>query len=165
MTTIKDTIREAGRLEQIMDIIIKISGRATASFPIRMQYDYKGNPVSRVTGNSVLKGIELYYKLIDTTGEEITDDEARKLWYFQVAVESDLEMRLHNYANSVSHRQTPSEEDMEEIRDYQVLNSSLDCMIARYHDDITGEYIGFSVPEGWKKIESVTDKLVSIAKF
>lgn len=150
MNTIRETLRESGRFETIKQILCDIAKKTNSSIPVRVQFDSDYKPISRVEGEDVLRGIEVWYKCIETTGEDISDIEAKEMLALSAVVDSELEMRLHNYANSCSHRNVPDETVLEDIRAYSVLDSSLNNMIARFRDDLTDEFIPFSVPNGWK---------------
>lgn len=150
MQTIRETLRDSGRLEAIEQILCNITKKTNSSIPVRIQFDSDYKPISRVDGEDVIKGIEVWHKCIETTGESISDKEAEDMFALSAVVDSELEMRLHNYANSCAHRHIPDEAVLEEIRAYSVLGSSLDTMTARLRDDFTNEFIPFSVPTGWK---------------
>ncbi len=150
MNTIRETLRESGRFEAIKQILCDIAKKTNSSIPVRVQFDSDYKPISRVEGEDVLRGIKVWYKCIETTGEDISDIEAKEMLALSAVVDSELEMRLHNYANSCAHRHIPDEAVLEDIRAYSVLNSSLHNMIARFRDDFTDGFIPFSVPTGWK---------------
>ena len=149
MSTIKDEIKDSGRLEEIMNIILEMSTEKVDR-PVRLSYSPEGDVVERVNPDDVRTGIKLWTKYVDTDGINIPKEDANKMFAFATLVESELEMRLHNYANSCSHRKTPSEDALERIRTYSVLHSSLNHLTYPCYDIDTSEFMPFQIPNGWK---------------
>ena len=145
--TIKETIKAAGRYEQIMEIIAKIAIRDVGDVPIMLQYNSEMKPVSRVKMSDVRTGLNLWLVLIgkeQVSGGNVTET----LFALEAYASTELDMMLHNYANSISHRTEP-EEDMEDIRAWQVFLSSIHHLMNPW-DPEYGTQMDFTIPKGWR---------------
>lgn len=152
MSTIKEEIKRSGRYEEIMDIINELYNRDTA-YPVGTTVDDNGEIINWIETEDIKAGIDIWKELINTTGEEDKDEiTRRKLNKLHLVIDRELEIKLHNYANSCAHRETPSEDDLEEIRTYEILNSSLNGILFPFFDPDTNEFYSWTVPSGWKKI-------------
>ena len=152
MSTIKEEIKQSGRYEEIMNIIDELYNRDTA-YPVGTTVDYNGEIIHWIETEDIKAGIDAWKELIDTTGEEDKDEiTRRKLSKLHIVIERGLEIKLHNYANSCAHRKTPSEDDLDEIRTYEILNSSLNGILFPFIDPDTDEFYSWEIPSGWKKI-------------
>ena len=149
----KDIVRESGRLEQITDIVLGISTKEEYDWPIRCAIK-DGEGISRVKTEDVRRGIKAWQKYINTDGKHVDKKDEDDLDWFSMYVESELEMRFHNYANSCAHRNTPPESDLEAIRIWEVLNSTIDYLLFgnRCVDFEDTEPEDFSIPDGWKVV-------------
>ena len=153
MKTIRDIVKDAGRLETITNIVLKISTRNSYDLPIRGAVDIKsGESIFRVKTDDIRKGIRAWDKYLDTDAKNIDTNDTEDLEWFSMYVESELEVLLHNYANSCAHRNIPPEEDLEIIRAWEILNSTLNYMLfenrCTYSDNNNPD--DFTIPEGWK---------------
>ncbi len=145
--TIKEKLQESGRYEQIMEIVAKIAVRNFGDVPVRLQYNSEMKPVSRVKISDVRTGLNLWLLLIGK--EQVSGGNvAETLFALEAYVSTELDMMLHNYANSISHRTEP-EEDMEEIRAWQVFLSSIHHLMNPW-DPEYGTQTDFTIPKGWR---------------
>jgi len=144
-TNIKNQLKETGRLPEIYNIFTRLRAKE--------QYDYPlVHSSERPLKSDVVKGINKFYEIIETTGEKAFMEDTQDLEALEKVVNSETEMRLHNYAVSCSHGNIPDEEILEEIRTWEILDSCLNSILYGYLADIdTGEYVGLLIPDGWKK--------------
>ena len=162
MKTIRSTIAEAGRLEEILSILNKIFSLDGPDWPVDIEIDYENDHWSnRVNLRAVRDQIGSYLQYInyDDVADlyedyDIADLKMHELLRF---VNSELNMKLHNYANGLAHRRNVSYEDLEEIRAYSILSSSIEyfeCGLFNELDEETNQesFHPFSIPEGWRKV-------------
>lgn len=152
LTTIKETIEASGRYDEIQCILNKILNKNTVDFPVGIKVNDDNKVIRRVYKTDVNTGIAKLYEVINTTGEDTSIEDKKALESLSYLIESELDMRLHNFANDCSHRKTPDESVLEDIRAYEILNSALNHIIYNFHDPDTGAYWDFSIPDGWKKV-------------
>ena len=150
MITMRKTIEDSGRLNAIFEILDTIAKRNDSDLPVNVTIGRNGEAICRVSTNSVKDGIKAWMELINTTGEVVDKQYSECIEALSMLIETDLNMRLHNYANSCSHRNIPDEADLEEIRAYEVLNSSLWHLMCPMFDEYDNNFIPFSIPDGWK---------------
>jgi len=148
---VKTVLEISGRFDDVCDILSKLVKSTQYDFPVQTKITENG-VVNRVTLKDVVAGIGKWYELIFTSGEHTSDEDAKALEALSYLIESELEMRLHNYAVHCAHRQYPDEQELEEIRAYEILNSTLDHFIGRFCDLETEEFWGFTIPSGWCKV-------------
>lgn len=148
---VRTVLVNSGRFDDVCDILSKLVKSTQSDFPVLTKVS--GNRiVNRVTLKDVVTGIGKWHELIYTSGEHTSNDDAEALEALSYLIESELEMRLHNYAVACAHRKNPDEKELEDIRTYEVLNSTLDHFIGRFCDPDTGEFWGFTIPDGWCKV-------------
>ena len=90
--------------------------------------------------SDIRNGLNLWLMLIES--QQILGDGTEIFLALEAYVHTELDMMLHNYANSISHRMEP-EEDMEEIRAWQVFLSSIHHLMNPLDMD-------FTIPRGWR---------------
>lgn len=149
--TIKEKLQESGRYEQILEIIANICCIEDVDTPVRLHYDREGKVVNRVQMKDVRDGIKLWYQLLKKQIDEPIDS-GERLDAFEAYVETNNDMMLHNYANEISHRKTPSIDMERDIRPWLVLWETVVHMINPF--DCDGEVCPFSVASGWIGDES-----------
>lgn len=156
--TIKEKIKEAGRYEEVMEIINKILMECVGdndTYPISLTS--KGRKLNDVTDvEDIVRGIKLWMKYIEIeeTQEnmEAIKDEAQLLNELMLVIDSDLDMKLHNFGVDISHRKDVDESELETARAYGVLWSSINYFMY-FGLDEDFSFIPFEVPKGWKKIK------------
>lgn len=154
--TIKEAIIESGRYNEILDIVNELLVRS-CDYPISTTIDDRGNVLRWISPKAIAMGVLAWQDYIETTGEypdSVSEYMVRKekLYGFSLVVENALEVLLHNYANSCAHRNIPDESDLEVIRAYEILNSSIYAILSPFYDPETGEFDPWTVSEGWKKL-------------
>ena len=151
--TIKQELIASGRFDECCEILSNIVRSKHSEFAIRPIIDTKTNEVLMwVTKDDVIKAVNKWYELIHTTGEHITEDDTRTMEALHYLVDTDLDMKLHNYANACAHRKTPDEGVLEHIRAFAILNQSVTFCLGDNFDIETKEFCEFTIPDGWKKV-------------
>lgn len=150
--TIKNELIEAGRFEQILEELRKLHhlGITDTNYPVRFQYNRKGELVTRVIMKKVMAGALVYLTAISIKENELefSEKEQETLDALNMFFNSKLEMCMHNYANSCAHRKQPKEEELEYIRVLSVLSNSIDYLTMELFKE---EDCFWDIPEGWKK--------------
>lgn len=135
-----NTLNEAGKYEDIKNILKSIIMEPHKSYPVRMYLDNDGHVNSSVEGSDVREQAARLLVFLDSEMEvDRSDFKFEDLFRLILSTTNDL---LHNYAVDVSHRSIPTI-DMEKIRSYEVLQNMLDC----FWDD---DNEGWTIPDGWK---------------
>lgn len=145
MKTIKETLVEAGRYEQIVEILKKTIMTKQGNFPVGCYADEDGRVKRDVRGIDVR--IEASQFMIAIEDNTIMDMIAEDFPNLDKYVHSTSDMLLHNYAVGIAHRKNHDENDAEKMRLWCILANLIDCMNIR-DDDTEGWY----VPDGWKAV-------------
>ena len=150
MSTIKEEIIKSGRYTTILSIVDKLIQR-DLDYPIGTHVDNDGTVIHWVSTRQIKDGVEVWLQYIEHTGEEEIHGEDRlKLLKLSLVAENALNIKLHNYANDCAHRKHPSEDVLEDIRAYEILNSSIDAILCPFFDPDTNEFYNWTIPNGWK---------------
>lgn len=151
MNTIKETLIEAGRYEEIKKILkniifnikdIQLPVNPFAGDGGKIQYYVKGCFVKE-------EAAKLFIVLTEKEEIEMQCSLDNLFKY----VHSYACILMHNYANMISHRKNPElDVSMEDIRCWEILDNFLACYIAGLleSEDEDGKY-EWSIPDGWKK--------------
>lgn len=141
--SVKTILIEAGRYDQVMDILNKTTQLSDHSFPVNC-YSDNGKASFRVDGSDVrneaynlIQGIET-----DAINTMVVDDFENLFQY----VHSHTDMLLHNYAVNVSHGQSNPNPDMDNIRVWCILDNLIMCLGIQNCDDGWD----WDIPDGWK---------------
>ena len=140
MTNIIEVLKDAGRLEDILDLINKIrdkSNRATSLPLFTPQVDDNWKAHYRIDADLVFIEAGLLLSAIENKSINTRLDELRNLWAY---VYSETEILLHNYTVSLSHRKHPKD-DIDVIRIW--------CILENLIINIGSEY--WEIADGWKK--------------
>lgn len=139
---IKRILKEAGRYDEIVDVLNNISKETDVSKPVNAFVDYDGKTKWRIDGKLLKYEASKFLQII--SAEEIT--EKLDIDYFNELLQyihTKSDTLLHNYAVSISHRNEP-EIDMEYIRSVEILENLLYNL---------NDYKKWYIPDGWKKID------------
>lgn len=148
--TIRETLTEANRLQEVMAILTNIFSIEDANLPVNLHFNSEGDATSRVAVKNLRKGSGILLSKIDSEPDEIgfriTEKESWFLMELGIYVESKLQLKQMNYANAVSHNHLPTYFDIEEIRTWSILNNLL-TQVNNLEEDFN-----FCIPEAWKSI-------------
>lgn len=137
-------LKEAGRYDQVTDILVKIATGCNAyTYPVHPFIDDDFTTKWRVEGSSIRKqALRLLEIVVDKEDVKVIDE----MSFTQISayVESHADILLHNYAINVSHKIEP-DVDMDEARNWLVLGS----LIKGLH--LPEEW---AVSDGWKFISN-----------
>lgn len=140
-----ETLKEAGRYEQVMETLLLIACNNNTYLPVR-PYFQKGEAISRVLTSDLRAGIRYLLKKIKSNTRVAPGDEGgfSLLSPLEQYISSEADIKMHNYANMCSHKKVALESDLEEIRVYSIIHSIICYMENPEWDDI------WEIPEGWK---------------
>lgn len=146
--TIKETLIEANRYEEVVNILESIIKDDQASYPLFGAFiNQAGETRWRVEGEATRNEAKVILQLIndEIKYEKLENKNVENIHKF---VNGTVEIRLYNYANEISHRKEPDENDIEIIRQYQVLLT----VIEYFHFDFINDpdFGEFEIPKGWK---------------
>ena len=147
----KQQIVEAGRYDEILNIIQTLVKKNHRSYPVNPFINKYHQTLWRVDGRSVFNESKIYVDFISSDECE-TLPHKDEIENFLLVIHTELEMRLHNYANSISHRTVPTV-DMEQVRCLQIIQSSIDCLEFSDYE--------WTIPVGWKKLELKKDEMIN----
>lgn len=149
--TIRGELIKANRLEEVVAEVSKIFLKDYSDLPVRVHYDHNHKPVNYVKTIDAVAGALVYLQKIyaKKNALELSEDELKALDSFNMYVESELEMYLHNYAISCAHRAQPTEEELEHIRVLCILNNSIYYLTMELFKEEDCSF--WDIPEGWKK--------------
>lgn len=159
--TIRNELISAGRLDEVLDAAFGFYKTRSPRIYVSTHYEYTDNGVdiiSFVKTSDVRKGISIWLDKLEVEEENLevlTEEEYKCVNSFNLVVEDKLDMKLHNYAVSCSHRHIPDDKELEMIRVLSILNSTLNFLtLALFVDDFEYEddYSSLKniIPEGWK---------------
>lgn len=159
--TIRSELISAGRLNEVLDAAFGFYKTITSSTRVKMHYEHTDNGVDIVNfvkTSDVRKGISIWLDKLEVEEENLkvlTKEEYKYVNSFNLVVEDKLDMKLHNYAVSCSHRQIPDDKELEMIRVLSILNCTLNFFLTLelFESDIEyeeGSCLKNMIPEGWK---------------
>lgn len=153
---IKETLKEAGRYEEVMSILKNISLKSSLiTYPVHPYAIKHGKICFRVDGSKLVKEAKDLIQAIEENDEEkLKLDNYLNLHHFVQSTSDDL---LHNYAVHVSHKNTTPNIDMEKIRVWEILDNLIICLD---YEDGSKWYI----PDGWKKTRKEEEVEIKFAK-
>ena len=136
--SIKEQLIDAGRYERINKILIGIMGNKDPEPPVKAYVNDNDITMWRIDGIKLAsEAKDLYGKICDNKSTtDLTIDDYLNLLHF---VETQADMLLHNYANSIMHRHKPKTKPGK-IRSYLILDNMLFCL--------GGDW---KIPDGWKR--------------
>lgn len=137
-----EVIRDSGRLEEVLEMVVAIATRE-ASFPCD-PYMRREEWITHISMDDVRSNIRMWLRAIT---REVT--ESIDLEFLYAYVDSQLNMKLHNYAVDISHREQPSDEEMETIRELSTLWESIVYLQNPF--DVDGNIVEMDIPSGWKR--------------
>lgn len=142
---IKEELINAGRYDQVIDILTKIStDDETSDFPLSNPIVADGNITYWISAFYVKKEARKVIECIkDNNFQNKSKEHFDNVYTF---INDTLECKLHNYAVSASHRKPDGEEVLEDIRGWLVLENMLICLNPFGEDETP-----WKVPEGWKR--------------
>lgn len=150
--TIKDTIKNSGRYGDICEIFLRIAFTNDSTKPIIATADLDNKSVLfRVDTEKIRDGVAAYLKFIDMDESKLFDSDidSNILFSLSAFIHSELEIYMHNYAVVCSYGKQPDESELDRIRVYLVLESSISHIMNPCYDD--GDYVLFDIPDEWKK--------------
>lgn len=138
--TIKSTLVEAGRYEDVMKLLEETRNVSGPNCPVVCHNDGTGHVCYDVYPEGVKLGAERIIRLINSDAHRFpfSDDLDSLYWYIHTMAEH----AMINYAVSVSHGHVPNDVSVENIRVCLILRN----LIEANDIDDTDWYI----PEGWK---------------
>ncbi len=147
--TIRETLTEANRLQEVMAILTNIFSIENEDLPVNLHFNSEGDATSRVAVKNLRKGTGILLSKMDSEPNEvgfgITEKENWFLMDLGIYVESNLQLKQMNYANAVSYNHLPTYFDIEEIRAWSVLDNLLTQLLYLREDT------KFYIPEAWKR--------------
>ena len=122
--TLKDKLIKEGKYDQVMKIVEDIKEKMSRDerYCIGYQCDDYGNIIQYVNKMNIAYGADLWEKVISAEGSHRDVFNAMNPFYWYV--ERELDMKLHNYANSLVRGSTPVE-TIEDIRPWSDLWDTL----------------------------------------
>ena len=151
-----NALKEAGRYEEVTAILKDIIMSNGSDYPVDVFIDKNGEPKTRINGSSLRLEASRLLNIIN--GKEIIkpgDITIRDIENLHNYVKTETDMWLHNYANLISHRRTPTDDSiisMDEIRNWQILNNLIYCMYIEDDEDYDVN-TSWKVSKGWWKLE------------
>lgn len=143
--SMKNTLIEAGRYDQIISILRKIVFTTNDYFAVDYHL-YKGESSFLVSGADVrVEAGQLIESIDDHTVDRMKTEDFENLHQY---IDSRLNILLRSYALQLSHRKTPDEESMETIRQWSILNHLLVCLSIN-----KDETYRWHIPEGWENLD------------
>lgn len=138
--SIKETLKQANRYDDIMSILRIITESKDADFPVDPFNDDNSDKIRwRVDGTTLRdEAIELTASIENDTIQTKSLDDFNSLYQY---AKSAADTYLHNYAVQVSHKTEPDEAKMEKARIWLILWNLLVCL----DNDPEPWYI----PDGW----------------
>lgn len=139
MDNVKNKLIESNKYDDIVEILNNIINDKISSYPVDPYID-DGDTKWRVDGDKVrTEAVKLLYTINNNTISEYSFDDFNELHQY---VQTQTDMKLHNYAINISHNIEPLE-DMNIIRSWLIL----DNLIINMADQCTFEWY---IPDGWK---------------
>lgn len=145
--SIKSVLTNAGRYDDVMtllDSIIKNEKYKTASYPLFRPMVRNNVTLWRVDAKSVIQQAMSLRDLIESEVDIDVDMNFDELFAY---VSSESDTMLHNYAIIASHRDTPDESLLEEIRILCIINGFL-----MYKFCCKQTISDYAIPPGWAKL-------------
>lgn len=157
-----NALKEAGRYEEVTAILKDIIMSNAADYPVDLFIDKNGEPKTRISGSSLRLEASRLLNIIN--GEEVIkpgDITIHDIENLHNYVKTETEIWLHNYANLISHRRNPTDDDsmvsMDEIRNWQILNNLIYCLDIEDDEDYDVN-TSWKVSKGWWKLEEDEEK-------
>lgn len=156
--SIKNILKNANRYEDTLKILDTIAAMNGTSYPVEAFVDEDNITRWRIDGKDLRKEAKLCKQIVmsDTT----TDTNYSLSNIFQY-VHSYTNMLLHNYANSLAHRNIPND-NLNTIRAWLVVGSVIDHCDTNYktmYDNCNDSLSNDLIPNGWKKLDNDTEDL------
>ena len=140
---VKKALIEANRLDDVQEVLKKITYTSDGNFPVYLFIDYDNTAKYRVDGDKVRSQAIALSKQIEADCVVPTSD----FIHLYQLIESRTRMNMHNYANSALHRKE-SDVDLDSVRTLVIIKSIIDSM--GICDD---KEMPWDVPAGWAKVE------------
>lgn len=139
-TTIKDTLVNAGRYDDVMELLEKAKHASEPNCPVICHNDGTGHVCYDVYPKDVKAGAEAVIALINANVPNFpfSDNLDALYWYIRTMAQH----AMINYAVGVSHRQVPDDVLADNIRIYLILKNLIE---ANDVDDTD-----WNIPDGWK---------------
>lgn len=161
MKTLKETLKEAGRYNDVIKILTKIISETEYDYSVDW-HPSEGGCSCRVNGEDVREeATELLHRIIIGNPEGVINESIilENLYLYVKSITDTIE---HNYVNALAHRKAAPDTSLDAIRSHFILCNLLlyEFMGMEFEDDDREWYI----PDGWKAIELKPNERLSNIK-
>lgn len=139
MTNIKAILEDANRYDDVVKILKYTLSSVHRNPAVGLYFDKDGN----VRNDVDAKSIKLEVSILLLCIEGVLDYTQHDFTSLSVYITDMTNTLLHNYANSLTHKEEPNI-NIDTIRCCNIINNLVDCIQA-------GIMENWTIPDGWKK--------------
>lgn len=139
MTNIKAILEEANRYDDVVEILKTTIASVRRNPAVGLYFDKDGN----VRNDVDAKSIKLEVSILLLCIEGVLDYTQHDFTSLSVYITDMTDTLLHNYANSLTHKEEPNT-GIDTIRCFSIITNLVDCIQA-------GIMENWTIPDGWKK--------------
>lgn len=139
MTDIKSILKEANRYDEVVEILKYTLSSVRRNPAVGLYFDKDGN----VRNDVDAKSIKLEVSILLLCIEGVLDYTQHDFTSLSVYITDMTDTLLHNYANSLTHKEEPNT-GIDTIRCFNIITNLVDCIQA-------GIMENWTIPDGWKK--------------